>query len=211
MKHTPKKKGKENIVEKHIKRIKKWDMRERGMLKGAWDQGMWIKVLTWELQEVRSYSSLSCSSNNNWISNDCHTSRGQEKIHQVIWNHFSGILYFKGLFIISIYYILHISYIVYFIYYKFIYYIYIYIYIYIYEWQCQVVSFEFSVIPKRVWQEFRRRLRGSELVWLGETNGSGGLGHGLGPDWWGMNKIFEMNEQNSLSMIVVKQGCYEYT
>ena len=87
MKHTPKKKGKENIVEKHIKRIKKWYMRERGMLKGAWDQGMWIKVLTWELQEVRSYSSISCSSNNsNWMSDEYCTSRGQEKIHQTIWN-----------------------------------------------------------------------------------------------------------------------------
>ena len=40
-------------------------MKERGELKGARDQGRWIKVLTWELQEVRSYSSISRSYNNN--------------------------------------------------------------------------------------------------------------------------------------------------
>lgn len=56
--------------------------------------------------------------------------------------------------------------------------------IFICEWQCQVVSFEFSVIAKRVWQEFRRKLHGSELVWSGEKTRLGGLGHGLGPDWW---------------------------
>ena len=56
--------------------------REKGELKGAWDQGRWIRVLPRELQEARSWSSLSCSSNNSWISDDCHTSRGQEETHQ---------------------------------------------------------------------------------------------------------------------------------
>ena len=39
-------------------------MKEKGELQGTGDPGMWMKVLTWELQEVRSYSSISCSSNN---------------------------------------------------------------------------------------------------------------------------------------------------
>ena len=34
-------------------------------------------------------------------------------------------------------------------------------------------NFEFSVIPKRVLQEFRRKLRGCALVWSGEKDSSG--------------------------------------
>lgn len=44
------------------------------------------------------------------------------------------------------------------------------LYVYVYKWQCQVVSFEFSVIPKRALQEFRRKLGGCALVWSGEDN-----------------------------------------
>ena len=48
------------------------------------------------------------------------------------------------------------------------------LYVYIYKWQCQVVSFEFSVIPKRVLQEFRRKLRGYALLWSGEKDSGRG-------------------------------------
>ena len=51
--------------EKNHENNKNLEMKERGELKGARDQGRWIKVLTWELQEVRSYSSISHSYNNN--------------------------------------------------------------------------------------------------------------------------------------------------
>ena len=33
--------------------------REKSELKGAWDQGTWLKVLLWELQKKGSYSSIS--------------------------------------------------------------------------------------------------------------------------------------------------------
>ena len=47
-----------------------------------------------------------------------------------------------------------------------------------------MVSVEFTaVIPKRVLQEFRRKLCGHELVWLGkEDSSTEGVGCGLGPE-----------------------------
>ena len=67
MKHTSKKKKvkRKYFRKKNYDNNKNLEMKERGELKGARDQGRWIKVLTWELQEVRSYSSISCSYNNN--------------------------------------------------------------------------------------------------------------------------------------------------
>ena len=52
----------------------------------------------------------------------------------------------------------------------------IYLCLYIYIWQCQVLSFKFSVIPKRMLQEFRRKLRGYALLWSGEKDSSSGRG-----------------------------------
>ena len=40
----------------------------------------------------------------------------------------------------------------------------------------KVVSFKFSVIPKRVLQEFRRKLRGYALLWSGEKDSSSAKG-----------------------------------
>ena len=77
--------------------------------------------------------------------------------------------------------------------------------IFIYEWQCQAVSFEFSVISKNVWQEFRRKLHESELVCSGDKTRSGGLGHGLGPDWWQWTGYLRwMNRISFLELLLSK-------
>ena len=122
----------------------KLEMKERGELKGARDQGRWIKVLTWELQVVRSYSSISCScSNNNWISDEYHINIGQEKIHQVIWNQWNSL--FQGT--IYNFYILYFTYILYTALYVCVY---IYMYIFIYIDRCLLLLLLLSRFS-RVW------------------------------------------------------------
>ena len=66
MKNNSKKKKvkRKYFRKKNYDNNKNLEMKETAHHKGARDQGRWIKVLTWELQEVRSYSSISCSSNN---------------------------------------------------------------------------------------------------------------------------------------------------